>query len=199
MERFEDKVNALGWLKYTNEINDLKDLYSVNKLEHIIDRWTNNSNVEKFVSHGENLSYMFNKFLSDDDGIFYAFEGEKLVGVAFVSPPNRYYNYSTIEYLVVNPECHGRGIGTRMITSIKENPDYFVGKEHRGSYVAFVHGDNIASQKAFLKNKFQVVKRVDTFFTHHDRYVYHTKKLDGKELPEYDDEILIDFEEKDIN
>jgi RimJ/RimL family protein N-acetyltransferase len=48
----------------------------------------------------------------------------------------------------------GKGIGTRMIKSIKENPDFFTYSKHKGEIYASVEHSNEVSIRAFLKNGF---------------------------------------------
>ena len=48
-----------------------------------------------------------------------------------------------------------------MISSIKSNPQFFTEKSFENGWLASIHKENIASQKAFLKNKFIALKKSD--------------------------------------
>ncbi len=81
-------------------------------------------------------------------------------------------NAVDINYLIVNPQFQNQGVGTRVIRSITENLEYFTTAKDISTVMAFVHGRNIASQKAMLKNKFKKLvpsryfntEGYDTFF-----------------------------------
>ena len=61
-----------------------------------------------------------------------------------------------ILYLIVNPQYNNCGIATRMIKSIINNQKFFSYNTRTEGISVEIHNDNIASQKAFLKNKFKV-------------------------------------------
>ena len=64
-----------------------------------------------------------------------------------------------IEYLVVNPDLHGKGIGTRIFKSIKENPVFFNNNYTDVSFIqTAIHNENIPSRKTVIKNGFKRIK-----------------------------------------
>ena len=76
-----------------------------------------------------------------------------LLSDALVADTYDAYNNADIYYIAVNPELQGRGVGTRSISSINSNLDFFAenGVEHN-TVQALVHYRNIASQKMFKRN-----------------------------------------------
>jgi GNAT superfamily N-acetyltransferase len=71
-------------------------------------------------------------------------------------------NYHThINYLVVSPKVQGRGIGTRVVKSIMNNPNFFREENENIVYSANIHYSNIASRKVFSKNNFSPVNYYD--------------------------------------
>ena len=91
--------------------------------------------------------------MSDRKGMYYAYENDKLVGVVLLTHAEKGYSFATIEYIVVGPEAQGKGVGTRMINSIKSNPQFFI-NDYQGKIDAYVNSDNMPSKRAFLKNKY---------------------------------------------
>ena len=68
--------------------------------------------------------------------------------------PNLY-----IEYLVVNPKYHGKGFGTKIFKTLKENIDVFTNNYSDTAFIqTAIHNENIASRKTVIKNGFKRVK-----------------------------------------
>ena len=66
-------------------------------------------------------------------------------------------NNSYIDYIAVKPNKFGNGIGTRMVSSIKEVPTFFLGvtdKSEVNLTRANIHKTNDASIKIFKRNNF---------------------------------------------
>ena len=70
---------------------------------------------------------------------------------------NNKNNNDTIQYLVVSPERQGRGYGTRIVCSIKDNIDFFAEGSSHNSLSTQIHPQNIASQKVFERNNFKTL------------------------------------------
>lgn len=64
-------------------------------------------------------------------------------------------NNMNLGYIVVVPVAQGRGVGTRVISSIMHNPQFFARGSNPISMDTIVHKDNIPSQKAFKHNGFK--------------------------------------------
>lgn len=60
-----------------------------------------------------------------------------------------------INYLVVVPTHQSRGIGTRAVSSIINNPQFFAPKSKVGTLLTQIHTRNAASQKVFIRNGFE--------------------------------------------
>jgi len=71
-------------------------------------------------------------------------------------------NNADIDYLVVIPPEQGRGLGTRAISSIVNNTQFFAPKTRVKSLLTQIHTRNIASQKAFKRNGFEKCPLKDT-------------------------------------
>lgn len=69
------------------------------------------------------------------------------------------FNNTMVDYLVVLPEYQGRGIGTRIVSSITRNPEFFGGIVPTNAMLTCIAGDNIPSQKVFNRNGFGLVER----------------------------------------
>ena len=67
------------------------------------------------------------------------------------------HNNSFMNYIVVNPNRQGRGIGTRMLRSITDNMEFFTGNEQDNVLSANVFYSNKASRKMFEKNDFYLL------------------------------------------
>lgn len=58
-------------------------------------------------------------------------------------------------FLVVIPTAQGKGVGTRAVSSILNNPQFFARNSKPISMDTIVHANNVASQKVFQHNGFQ--------------------------------------------
>ncbi|MBE5738733.1 MAG: GNAT family N-acetyltransferase [Clostridiales bacterium] len=64
-------------------------------------------------------------------------------------------NNSDIDYLVVVPKSQGKGIGTRAVSSISHNLDFFSPENPVSTLTTEIHKKNTASQKIFQRNGFE--------------------------------------------
>lgn len=158
-EGFFDKDTELTWLKYQKENSELEYIYKINELERIVDSWSKDFLIDEYVTDGRSLISMLHAYMGDLNNLFFAFEKENPVGVVFMCDAVNNYPYATIEYIVTNPKCRFKGIGTRMVSSIKHNPKMFTTNNYQGKIIAHVRGDNKASEKVMIKNKFKLVKK----------------------------------------
>lgn len=161
MIELSDDKNYLFWKKYEDGAKENFDIVFE------IDSWSANANIRRYITEETSLHDFLlytkenNTCNSVYDGLFYCFEEEKLVGVYLISQSLDSPNSSDISYLIVNPKMHDRGIGTRMISSIRENSEFFTNRYNTKKIYATVCESNIPSMKAFLKNKFDVVSCAD--------------------------------------
>lgn len=63
-------------------------------------------------------------------------------------------NNTDINYIIVIPKAQGRGVGTRMLASIKANPQFFSHNPFTQTTSAIVHKNNVPSQTIFRRNDF---------------------------------------------
>jgi len=70
-------------------------------------------------------------------------------------------NILTIEYTVINPDHQGKGIGTMLYKTIKDNIDFFGEYETPTCIQASIHNDNIPSRKTVIKNGFKRIRPGD--------------------------------------
>lgn len=168
-----DIETSLGWKKYNKSSSDFESVMNDQKIDNIVDEWSKAPNVSSLLISGNSLVSMFHAGLGEYNNIYYAIENDDVVGVAMIREPSDNYDFSSIEYLVVNPEFQYKGVGTRMVASIKNNPEFFVGNKHKGRFIAYVRQENEPSKKVFLKNKFDVVKKADSYITGVFRFIYN--------------------------
>ena len=64
-------------------------------------------------------------------------------------------NNTDIDYLVVIPKAQGRGIGTRAVSSITHNLDFFAPEKEIATVTSQIHKKNTASQIIFARNGFE--------------------------------------------
>ena len=80
-------------------------------------------------------------------------------------------NNSRINFIVVSPECQGKGVATRMIRSITDNTPFFSGYTTNNVIDSQIHFSNKASRIAFERSGFGKIsteKHDDQF----DRYYF---------------------------
>lgn len=63
-------------------------------------------------------------------------------------------NNTSIDYFVVIPSAQGRGVGTRAISSITHNTEFFAPDNEIATIETQIHKGNIPSQKVFKRNGF---------------------------------------------
>ena len=66
-----------------------------------------------------------------------------------------------VNFLVVNPDMQGRGIGTKSLKSLDDFRLFFVGDKEYNSMYATINQNNIASRKAFERNGYLGILRKD--------------------------------------
>ncbi len=169
MLEFNDKDYSLQW-----RIVGIHDLAVCDKERDMVNLWAS-PDIKKYLSTYQPVAELFYTYLGRNGNICYcymdrdSFEGkvsstdivkigeeEKiLAGATMLYQPFNEKDALSIEGLVVNPKLVGKGIATRMVGSIRDNPNVFGNSLHKGDIVAAVNNENIASRKALLKNKFK--------------------------------------------
>lgn len=86
-----------------------------------------------------------------------------------------------LAYNVVDPDCHGQGIGTRVLQSVKNNLEYFAGCKTSNLQMN-IDNENTASIKVVIKNGFQRLKPSTHPITNSSMFYCHTTNLDKDEL-----------------
>ena len=151
---FSDENNGLEWQRYNPSFPRHYEGYNA-----IVNSWSEDPNINRYLNFDGPLSDTFVELQSEDgldnEGYFYAFEGDRLAGIVYITTPLEQYEETSIEYIVVNPNMRKRGIATRMISSIKDNPTFF-SENHQGAFVATVDHTNEGSKRAFMNNGFVV-------------------------------------------
>ena len=121
-------------------------------------------------------SYFFNKYLSpskkttpeDEYKSFHlltAFRAEKggevvdriPIGTVLISHENYEVTYKDyLEYIVVNPNLQGQGIGTQMLESMATNLPFFTRDKDSVSLATYIRKNNTASKKLFKNMGFSL-------------------------------------------
>ena len=152
-ENLIDTKRSLSWVRYDKEESAV-----FARFNRQMRAWSSQEAVRKYVSGEFDLDrYLLSLAIdegSDIDGLFYCFTDNELCGVALVSAPEGNSDETSVQYIVVNPNMQGKGLGTAMLSSIFTNGNFFTRNMHKGKFVTSVHKDNVASQKACLKSGF---------------------------------------------
>ena len=116
------------------------------------------------------VDYLYFKRYEDKPQEMVTIEGEEYLDfddtVDLLNNKNKENTY--IEYILVNPKYHGKGIGTAITNCIKRNLDFFSQGKDVGVLQASIDNENIASRKAILKNGFKKMK------PHNKKYPFST-------------------------
>lgn len=90
-------------------------------------------------------------------------------------------NQYSLDYNIVNKKFRGKGLGTAMLKSFIDNPEFFTGRDKIKSIHATVREDNVASIKSLLKNGLTVVPGSHRQFgiSHGKRYYMYQRILDS--------------------
>lgn len=154
-ENLIDAKRSLSWVRYDKEESAVFAGFN-----RQLRAWTSQEAVRKYVSGEFDLDrYLLSLAIdegSDIDGLFYCFTDNELCGVALVSAPEGNSDETNIQYIVVNPNMQGKGLGTALLTSIFANGNFFTRNRHKGYFVARIDKSNLASHKAFVKSGFEV-------------------------------------------
>jgi RimJ/RimL family protein N-acetyltransferase len=176
MQTLNDKNNAIEWLliDYEKDYTAQENRDKIKPLRQQLNSWSSD-NIRRYITKmpvgdfAYDMCDIYNDRY-DDTKCFHvlAFEDGILVGTAIIANNSNdikieFNNYTLpnnlkILYLVINPDYQNRGIGTRMIKSIIDNQQFFSQSAKTSGISGEIHKDNIASQKAILKNHFEVYR-----------------------------------------
>ena len=159
---FFDDDTGLEWFRVDDVANDRVE-NAFNELR----TWSKDQAVQRFIAQKFSLDLIFKSFICDAknhcvkyySNLYFCYENKNVVGISFLSQPHGDNDYSTIEYLLVNPNFYNKGIGTRMVSSISKNTDFFFGKNHGSGIMASVEETNKKSENVFSKNNFSMIGR----------------------------------------
>lgn len=173
---FTDKKNNLVW----HSVNQSNVQNFENHFAEI-DTWSSNNNIRKFIFSKMPLGKVFKESIPSKEStptrLYICTKDKDLIGLTLLSLPMGNNNFSTIEYIIVNPNFQNMGYGTKMIKSISKNLDYFSNKNGNKALISSVNISNYASQKMFIKNEFA---EMGTSFSELG-YKYIIYKLESKE------------------
>ena len=120
--------------------------------------WLNDKSINSYIETRLSIQtldsvtqYVKRLHESDDSYIFGIFCEGKHIGNVQLGPIHPVYRYAKVGYIIGSKKYWGKGIATEAIRLIK-NFAFEILDLHR--LEAFVFDDNIASQKALLKNGF---------------------------------------------
>lgn len=200
MKKIIDKDTSLVWHIYpTKEV--LKKYRKETKFKNItaeLNSWTS-PNINYFITSLHQMSlgnYLCENLIThhrinDDKGknmyLLLAYDDNNLVGVVILSDKEHdisddfklgdNQDNMIIDYIIVNPEYQNMGIGTRMIKSIQSNQKV-LGKSTEG-ITTVIDNENSHSQRAFLKNNFQIVIPHSHICPYFSKY-YYTSRIPDK-------------------
>lgn len=153
--RWVDNKTDLVWERY----NPAKPL-QYEDYNNLINLWSSDRTIRKYIRlDDDSIADLFVKLVKSDkydsEAFFYAFEDDYLVGVVYITSPIDDLEETNIDFLIVNPRLKAKGIGTRMIASIKNNPTFFA-EGHNDTFATSIERTNEASKRVFIKNGFKV-------------------------------------------
>lgn len=190
MQELIDKENSLSWKRVSAH-----DLGVCDKERALINFWAS-PDIKEFLTDRYPIGELFYAYMGNNSNICYCYISKKdsenfgitipeykdkeLAGAALIYQPFSEGEHLSIEAMVVNPRLVGKGIATSMVSSIKDNPKFFGNELHTGKVMAAVHKHNIVSQKVFLKNRFDVMKKGTPFGEFEKCLVYfeHERQLE---------------------
>lgn len=158
--KFIDAHTGLEWVR----VVDVDD-ENISKEFGEVRSWSADKNIQRFIAQKFSLDVVFKKFVTGSKSknkdshcdLYFCYENKKFVGVVFLSEPHGENDYSTIEYLFVNPNFYNKGVGTRMVASVSKNTEFFFGKDFGSGIMASVEESNTQSRSVFMKNKFDII------------------------------------------
>ena len=159
MDTLYDQDTSLSWVKY-----DKRQETDFSKENQTLSSWSKFDNIRRYLCGNEPLDTMFLRYLGRHNDLFYCYQDQNLVGATIVVKPVFGEQESSIEFLAVNPSFQHQGIGTRMVKSITNYPQFFVGNDFMDVYSTVVDEENIPSQKMFLKNNFKPMKKPNPYY-----------------------------------
>ena len=194
MRNFYDENTDIYWYE-TQTDDDKKEMQAITNK---INKWQS-PGIKKYVTDGLPVIAYLSAFTYSEiyDNLgkigcynYYALDENKTpLGIVEVSTSSVLPNRATIEFLVVNPKLNGQGIGTRMISSIQNNTEWFAQNDKINRWVVSIDNSNEPSKKAFLKNKFKAYKKnpdfqIHGFETKLERYYWLVPKQKSKKSNE---------------
>lgn len=113
------------------------------------------------------------------------FDDVEVLGTMSFSPCSNKGNY-TIDYSVVNEKCRGKGVGTAMVKSFIENPDFFTYGRKLNTIYASVREDNKSCQAVLKSLGFALAPHYGRIGTPNSGKKYSTyKKVLYEEMENY--------------
>lgn len=165
MKELIDTQSQLIIRNFTDE-----ELKSNIKLQEIVNSWSDDEAIKEYITSnciwGNTLFshlYGLNNILNSDDPnfseLYFAFDSnEQLQAVAQISKTKSKFNQA-IQFIAVNPNTQSQGIGTRLVTSIINHPEYFNNNKHALFICAASETENIRSRKLLKKHHFIPYKK----------------------------------------
>lgn len=153
---FFDKDSCLTWKSVNTDNID-----SFDEEFNSLNSWSTDSNIRRFISSRQPLDFIFKLMIPDHNdrdhltGLYFAYDNNQFVGLLHMSAPIGDNKHATIEFIITNPKLRNRGYATRMISSAKNNLEFFC-HGHSGEGIAStIERENIGSITAFVKNGFK--------------------------------------------
>jgi len=123
-----------------------------------------------FIDRPDRYLFDVNDDLCDDVEIMGAFCYSPAMGGSY-----------SMDYNIVNKKHRGKGLGTAMLKSFIENPEFFTGRESIKGVHATIWEDNEVSIRSVTKNGLKVVPGSHRLFgiNHGKRYYMYQRVLDN--------------------
>ena len=108
---------------------------------------------ERLSQHENKSFHLVTGFRADKDG---SVSDKTPIGTVLLSHENYEAIYKDhLEYIVVNPDMQGRGVGTKMLESMSTNLGFFTGDTASQSLVTYIKNSNKASIRLFANMGFK--------------------------------------------
>ena len=164
MRRFEDKERVLAWVRYdkAKEKECQKAIAEMNS-------WSDNPSIKRFIIDGmpcgdffistyasvKNPAFIDSSDLKEqkklDSFLYFLYDLQNFQNFFGATILNLEEDELDIEYLVINPNFQNKGIGARVLTSLKEHMTVLSEDEKSKIVTALVDKENSPSIKLFSR------------------------------------------------
>lgn len=139
-------------------------------IKSTVNSWSSDEKIREYITSnciwGDNLFdylYGLNNYLNTDDSqfsqLYFIFDNsDELLAVSQLSNTKSKFR-KAIQFIAVNPNMQNQGIGSRLINSIINNPDFFNKERQQFLLAAASEQSNTATRRLLKKHNFIPYKK----------------------------------------